>query len=338
MDSKLESILEDIIDPDGDIATPPELNCGFDHLRELKYDFHATYRQRPQGYDPAFVKLMLISPMGTVFNYTMEPTPDQTYDSYYNWVRFNATIDFGEYFDYNERHGQWSYCFITQATVVNTSSRWPYDVYAIGPCFHVERSYLYSSSLSPYSGYIDDDYTFAVCGYDDIDNFKPTKVTLKIKWPNRSIQGFSMDTFDSYNYNDTTYFEYGTILNFSNYLSIDSPTTLQYYYEAIFQDGSTSVLWDYETIDETTNTGDDPEEIPDDYEYIECWFEGPLLKPKLIGNSEPPVIWKWYVEDLTWDRLLHDGTEFKVLSPVSDEFILRFYVYIEDPDGDHVEH
>jgi PKD repeat protein len=338
MDSKLGSILENIINPDEDIATRPELNCGFDHVGELKYDFHATYRQRPQGYDPAFVKLMLISPTGIEFNYTMEPTPGQTFNSYYDWVRFNTTIDFSEDFDYNERQGQWSYCFITQATVINTRARWPYEGYAIGPCFHVDRSFFYCSTLDPYSGYIDDDFTFKVYGYDDIDNFVPSKVTLKIKWPNQSIQGFLMNMYDSYTYNDTTYFEYSSILNFSHYLVINSPTTLEYYYEAIFHDGSTSVLWDYENIDENTYTGDDPEEIPDDYEYIECWFEGPLLKPRLIGNSEPPIIWKWYVEDLTWNRLLHDETEFKVLSPISDEFILRFYVYIEDPDGDHIEH
>ncbi|GAI64457.1 unnamed protein product, partial [marine sediment metagenome] len=80
--------------------------------------------------------------------------------------------------------------------------------------------------------------------------------------------------------------------------NIDKPTTLNYYYEAVFSDGSVSVLWDYQTLDENSDS-DEYNDDGEDIEYILCWFEGPLLKPKITGSNKPPIIWKWYVEDLT---------------------------------------
>ncbi|GAI65358.1 unnamed protein product, partial [marine sediment metagenome] len=105
----------------------------------------------------------------------------------------------------------------------------------------------------------------------------------------------------------------------------------------LFSDGSVSVLWDYQTLDENSDS-DEYNDDGEDIEYILCWFEGPLLKPKITGSNKPPIIWKWYVEDLTWNRLMSDDSNFRVLAPVSDEFILRFWVYIEDPDGTHEQH
>ena len=340
MDTKLGSLLEDYMGADSNATAPPELGCGFDHLGGLRYDFHATYRHRPQGYAPDYVTLVLVSPSGNTYNYSMDETPGQSFDTYYNWVRFNRTVDFGEDFDFYQRNGQWHYCFITKASIVNKTTRWPCYGYAIGPLFHDNRSYFISSYLDPYSGYIDSEFEFTSTGCDFLDGLTPEQVYLKLKWPNETINTFPMSLASTYTYEEMSFNTYSRTLNFSNYISIDEPTTLNYYYEAIFYDGSVSVLWDYQIIEEEEDIEPEDEYIDSDadFEYIPCWFEGPLLKPRITGTNLPPIIWKWYIEDLTWNRLLSEESDSTALSPVSDEFILRFWVYIEDPDGTHEEH
>lgn len=337
MDSKVGSLLEDTIGAGNNVSAPPELGCGYDHLGGLRYDFHACYRQRPQGYAPNYVKLMLVSPSGIVYNYSMVETPSQSFDTYYNWVRFNRTIDFGQEFDFNERQGQWHYSFITQASVTNIITKWPEDGYAIGPLFHDNRSYFISSYLEPFSGYIDSVFNFTATGCDFLDGFTPEQVYLKILWPNETIITFPMNLASTFNYGDLSFNTYSRTINFSTYIAIDKPTLLNHYFEAVFSDGSVSVMWDYQVIDENTEYDEYTDE-GEEFEYILCWFEGPLLKPKVSGNNKPPIIWKWYVEDLTWNRLLNDESGFQPLSPISDEFILRFWIYVEDPDGTHEHH
>jgi len=340
MDTKLGSILEDFMGDNSNVTTPPELGCGYDHLGGLRYDFHALYRHRPQGYAPDHVTLVLVSPSGNVYNYSMDETPGQSFDTYYNWVRFNRTVDFGQDFDFDQRNGQWHYCFITKASVVNRTTRWPYCGYAIGPLFHDNRNYFLSSYLDPFSGYIDSEFEFTATGCDFLDKLTPEQVYLKLKWPNETITTFPMSLASTYNYEEMSFNTYSRTLNFSNYISIDEPTTLNYYYEAVFSDGSVSVLWDYYTIEDEEDVEPEDEYIDEgiEFEYIPTWFEGPLLKPRVTGANLPPIIWKWYVEDLTWNRLLSEDSESPVLSPVSDEFILRFWVYTEDPDGTHEDH
>jgi len=337
MDSKLGSLLDEVIGAGNSISNPPELGCGYDHIGGLRYDFHAGYRQRPQGYAPTYVTLVLVSPSGSIYNYSMVETPGQSFDTYYKWVRFNRTIDFGIEFDFNERQGQWHYCFITQASVINITTRWPYCGYAIGPLFHDNRSYFISSYLEPYSGYIDYEFDFTATGCDFLDGLTPEQIYLKIKWPNEKINTFPMSLASTFTYEEMSFNTYSRTINFSNYISIDKPTTLNYYYEAVFSDGSVSVLWDYQTIDENSDS-DEYIDDGEDFDYVLCWYEGPLLKPKITGSNKPPIIWKWYVEDLTWNRLMSDDSDFRVLAPVSDEFILRFWVYVEDPDGTHEQH
>jgi hypothetical protein len=337
MDSKLGSIFEDTIGSGSDVSTPPELACGYDHLGGLRYDFHAGYRQRPQGYAPTYVKLVLISPTGNMYNYTMTETPGQSFNSYYSYVRFNRTVDFGQDFDFNERQGQWHYCFITKASVIDTTTRWPSDGYAIGPLFHDNRSYFISSYLDPFSGYIGSEFNFTATGCDFINGLTPQQVNLKVMWLNHTIATFSMNLASTFSYNNMSFNTYSRSLTFSRYISIVEPTTLKYYYEAIFADGFVSVLWDYEVIDESSEE-DDYSGVEGDIEYIPCWFEGPLLRPNVSGNDKPPIIWDWYVEDLTWNRLLSNDSAGRVLGPISDEFLLRFWVYVEDPDGTHKQH
>jgi hypothetical protein len=337
MDSQLGSLLEDTIGTGNNVSTPPELGCGYDYLGGLKYDFHAEYRQRPQGQAPNYVMLTLVSPSGNIYNYSMIETPGQSFDSYYNWVRFNRTIDFGQEFDFSERQGQWHYCFLTQSSVIDTTTRWPTDGYAIGPLFHDNRSYFISSYLEPFSGYIDTEFNFTATGCDFLDGLTPQQVHLKIKWPNETISNFPMNVASTFNYDDMSFNTYSKAINFSRYISIDRPTTLNYYYEAIFTDGSVAVLWDYETIEDDSESDEYIDE-EGEFEYIPCWFEGPLLKPRISGSNGPPIIWDWYVEDLTWNRLLSNKSGFRALSPISDEFILRFWIYVEDPDGTHEQH
>ena len=262
MDTKLGSILEDFMGINSNATTPPELGCGYDYIGGLRYDFHATYRHRPQGYAPDYFTLMLVSPSGSVYNYSMEETPGQYFDTYYNWVRFNRTVDFGDDFAFNERNGQWLYCFTTKASVVNITTRWPCYGYAIGPLFHDNKSYFISSYLDPYSGYIDSEFEFTATGCDFLDGLTPEQVVLKVKWPNETISTFPMSLASTFTYEEMNFNTYSKTLNFSNFISIDKPTTLNYYYEAVFADGSVAVLWDYDTIEDEENP--DPEA---EYDY-----------------------------------------------------------------------
>jgi len=334
MDSDIDSLLNETLNLEPDEPLPPELACGWDHIKDLKYDFHAGYRH-PEGYAPEYVKLVLLSPYSDEeFEYLMEPTPGQQIDNYYYFVRFNYTIDFEKEFSLDERQGQWHYYFISEASEIHTVQRWPYDGFAIGPLIDEVRNYLISSYQYPYSGNSRKEFTFEVMGADFLENLKPVEVLLNILWPNQSIQAFSMTEESIFTYNGTDLTTYEKILNFSNYLLINKRITLKYYFEATFSDEKISQLWDYEVLDEDDIVDDDLA----NYTYVQCWFEGPTIYPYCAGENKPPIIREWYIQDLTWNRLVDNRSRERILYPVSDEFILRFYVYVEDPDGNHVQH
>jgi hypothetical protein len=153
-------------------------------------------------------------------------------------------------------------------------------------------------------------------------------------WPNQSIQTISMEEQSVFCYNGTDYTTYEKILNFSNYLSIIERITLKYYFDATFSDGKISQLWDNEVLGEDDYTDDDLA----NYTYVYCWFEGPTIYPIYLGSIKPPIIREWYIQDLTWKKQLDSTSLRRVLNPITDESILRFFVYIEDPDGSHVQH
>jgi hypothetical protein len=334
MDSDVDSLLNETVNLEPEEPLPPELACGWDHIKDLKYDFHAGYRH-PEGYAPEYVKLVLLNPTSNEeHEYLMEPTPGQQIDNYYYYVRFNYTIDFEQEFSLEERQGQWYYYFISQASVVNTTQRWPYEGYAIGPLIDEVWSYLISSYQYPYSGHSKKEFTFEVMGADFLDNLKPVDVVMNILWPNQSIQAFSMNEESVFHYNGTDFTNYEKVLNFSNYLTINERIFLNYYFEATFFDGKISQLWDYEALEENELVDDDLA----NYTYVQCWFEGPTIYPYCAGENKPPIIREWYIQDLTWNRLVDNRSRDRILWPVTDEFILRFYVYVEDPDGNHVQH
>ncbi|MBA7652044.1 hypothetical protein ES703_59873 [subsurface metagenome] len=334
MDLDQGSLLDDIANMTSVESQPPELACGWVHIKDLQFDFHVEYRQRPEGYPPDYVKLVLVSPQSKeVFEYLMEVTPDQLFDDYYDFVRFNYTVDF-ENFDLDERQGQWYYYFISEASVIHTIQRWPYTGYAIGPLIDDLRYYFISSYLEPRSGTIADNFTFSVMGGDLIDNLIPTEVRLNILWPNEIIQSINMNPSTIFPHDDTDFITYEKTLNFSKYLTINKKEILSYNFEAVFHDGKVSVLWDYEDLDENVDSDDDLY----NYTYEKCWFEGPVIYPLYSSEYNSPIIRDWYIEDLTWDRIWSKDSNDRVINPVSDEFILRFYIYIEDPDGSHEEH
>jgi hypothetical protein len=334
MNTNQSSMLDKIANLTSVGSSPPELACGWVHVKDLKYDFHVDYRQRPEGYPPNYVKLVLISPQSKEeFEFFMEETQGQQFDDYYNYVRFNYTIDFKD-FDLEERQGQWYYCFVSEASVINSTRRWPYTGYAIAPLINDLRYYFISSYLEPGSGSITDNFTYSVMGGDFLDNLIPTIVKLNILWPNETIQAFIMIKSSNFTLDEIELITYEKTLNFSDYFTINQRTEIKYNFEAVFQDGSVAVLWDYEDLDDDSNVDDDL----NNYTYERCWFEGPTIYPLYSGVNGSPVIRDWYIEDLTWDRILSEECTDKVLNPVSDEFILRFYVYVEDPDGNHEDH
>ena len=67
------------------------------------------------------------------------------------------------------------------------------------------------------------------------------------------------------------------------------------------------------------------------------WFSKPILVPH--SSEGNPQILGWRVETIRGDRE-YDSTSSSTnpIGPIIDEEILRFWVFISDPDGDHIFH
>ena len=360
-------------DPEIEDPVAPELHCGFDQIdNTLKYDFHTVYEHLPNQ-SPEYVNLTLISPLGNSYEYTLNISKTAIYSQ--NWfdklftllywedlgfvydenensfnphdiwslgVRHNITINFEKEFTSQERHGQWFYRFHSNATKYGCIGSFPRGYLTLpGPSFFKPIDFLLYSNLNPYAGKLYDNFTFSVTGCDFLNNSMPENVALIIDWDNNTYQAFTMEKSTYYNFDigenisarNITLTTYELTLNFSHYLNITEITYLHYYFKAEFADGRVSTLWDY-VLNEDTE------------EYEEQWFEGPRLSPDYgslppdgQGGSFKPKIEYWAVE-LVGSEEMYDiiSLQDSVLGPFYSEQIIRFWVYVEDPDGSHEHH
>ncbi|MFX1258526.1 MAG: hypothetical protein ACFFAN_11740 [Promethearchaeota archaeon] len=325
---------------------PPTLHCGYSQVgatNSAKFNFYTTYRDNNAD-EPDYVKLYLVAPNGTEINYLMTANTEISEENLIqNGVEYNKTIDFE---NLGNRTGQWFYYFTAKEdSEQEYCVKYPNDHYCEpGPFFDVKRTpeksfpYLLYSSINQYFGSENDDFNFTVVGGDFVDNKMPQNVSLNVLWNNGTIQSFLMDEADAYMFevgvNSTarniTLTTYEISLNFDPYINVDEDGTfvVRSYYSAEFTDGNVSTLFNYHN-----NTED---------EFVKTWFDDPTI----VGQGSAPQIIGWNVEELTIERhyletdpITNSIRElFVPIGPVCDEDIVRFMVFVYDPDGDHRYH
>ena len=154
-----------------------------------------------------------------------------------------------------------------------------------------------------------------------------------ILWINGSIQAFRMEFVDSYTLNggevpDVTLWTYSGSVNISKYIDIETPHSLRFFYSAVFDNGETAFYFDsqIESVNEDNLDG-----------FKKNWFLGPTIIP--AKSTGPPQIIGWRVEEVLSDTVYDSRTNsLAVIGPTIDEHVLRFWVYISDPDGTHEDH
>jgi hypothetical protein len=330
----------------GEPSTEPEaptLHCGYIQIGPVNstlFEFFTTYRDANAD-EPEYVKLHLIAPNGTETAYNMTSTSvfyDEDLCQF--GVRYNITIDFN---DMNTE--QYFYYFTAKEnTQQGYTVKFPYDHYCDpGPYLDITRSpdnpfpYLLYSYEEPYFGTAYDIFNFTVVGADFIENKLPNNVSFNALWNNGTIESFSMSAIDSYTFDvgsnstarNITLTTYQASINFSQYIDITEKFLVRAYYQAEFADGDISILFDYS-----------------DEDGKKLWCEGPIiLSEGGVGQGSVPEILGWKVEELRDDKTFYDGfieDDFQKLNspigPITDNHILRFWVFVKDPDGDHRYH
>ena len=267
--------------------------------------------------------------------------------SYMTGVEYNLTIDFQ-----NMSTGQWFYYFTAQEdTQYEYSVKFPYDYYCEpGPYFdgngYSEKTfpYLLYSYTDPNFGTESDNFNFTVVGADFFNNQIPEKVSLNTLLTNGSIIEFAMKPEDSYTfqtgYNTTarniTLTTYELTLNLSQYIDNNEIFLVRSYYKAEFANGNTSILFDYkenENEDELNSA-------------LKTWIMGPtIISGSQTGQGRAPKIVGWKVEELIDENvhldLFSETDKLKAnapIGPLTSDNILRFWVFVSDPDGDHRDH
>ena len=212
------------------------LTCGYSQLDDYIFDFESTYWDNPNNAPPEYMKVVLLSPIETLHNYTMKVSPygyksidywegredprtgeiyiyDEVNEvfnppNWYRGVRFNVTIDFEEDFTSNQRNGQWYYRFIALADRDGAEQvKWPTsEEYAIGPFFNESGcvsmedplQYLQYEELNPFQGRSNEIFNFSVWWADYEGDTIPEEVLLILELPNSTIKTFEMANVDSY--------------------------------------------------------------------------------------------------------------------------------------------
>ena len=321
---------------------PPSFHCGYKQIggiNSTKFDFYTIY-QDENGDPPEYIILYLIAPDGSETPYPM--TNRTSYNDKYlhlTGIEYNITIDFA-----NKIPGQWFYYFkAKEDSILSSNARWPTDYYCEpGPFISRDGKpedfyrYFLLADIDPYSGSIAKNFDFMVVGADFLQNKIPNNVFLNVLWSDGTIQSFLMKCESSYTIEigedstlrNATFTTYGNTLDFSKFIDIDDPFIIRSYYSAEFPDGNSSVLFDYYE-DKFYNN---------DFNLTaKKWFDEPTLIPNNPGGK--PTIVGWKVEEVS-KRVLADSTSSSQvpIGPIIDEQFLRFWVFISDPNGDHLYH
>ncbi|MFX1258100.1 MAG: hypothetical protein ACFFAN_09585 [Promethearchaeota archaeon] len=272
-------------------------------------------------------------------------------------VGYTATIDFEQEFTAQEREGQWFYYFEAKddpSVGDGDIIKWPkndeeYGFYNMpGPYFGSLNNFLYSSysdidwippTNEPNYVWYYEQVNFTIEGIRGSSDSDPNSVNIIFLLPDGSIETFDMGDPEVYEYDNPyvhgslygkTKNTYSKLINFSKDLDYEftSNVRIGYYYKAQFDDGTCSQLW-----------------TP--FHVVNCWQE--INVKAFSSNGEPNILRELCYIDIS--RMIYD--ENTIESELWDQFdpdedpslpmmiyeeqILRFHVFVRDPDGTHEE-
>ena len=321
---------------------PPTLHCGYKQLGDVnstKFNFYTVFQDQ-NGDKPNFVKLHLLVPNGSTLSYNMTSSDDYDEENFHiTGIEYNLTVDF-----LNEMPGQWLYYFTAEEdSNLNSKARWPIEYYYEPGPFISENNtpedfyrYFLMADVDHYFGTPTQTFNFTVMGGDFLYNQIPDNVFLNILWENGTIQPFLMEESSSMSFEigegstnrNITFTTYSKGLEFNDYLGINEIYIIRSYYTAEFQNGNISILFDnYE--DKFYN---------DAFNLTsKKWFDSPCLIPQ--NPNGKPTILGWKVQAVRGNAIYDSTSSLRSpIGPIMDEEVLRFWVFISDPDGDHIFH
>ncbi|MFX1296338.1 MAG: hypothetical protein ACFFD2_15985 [Promethearchaeota archaeon] len=346
--SDMEYEMDNIFEMGTNDETPPRLHCGYIPIENssLKYDFYTTYSDS-NGHAPSYVKLHLISPSRTVHEFSMEKDPyyendwfeneDMAKELYKLGVVYNKTIDFEEDITGEDIDGQWFYYFTTTEAdgyeYHGVTTKYPSVYYSeIGPYIGDKSYYLFYPENPDTSVWDWNSYNFTVTGCNVTEGVVPENVTLNFVDSEGNVEIFEMieiftqemPDFSNYSFfSGNTFTDYQVTINFSENFDFENDELLCYYYNASLSDGNYSLLFDGNN----------------NWNTIEVKTIGDSGKPRIVGykiERFPTEFWgqTWTDHDIT-DDFLSIINPFDTLVQMCEENVLRFTVYVKDPDGSH---
>ena len=164
-------------------------------------------------------------------------------------------------------------------------------------------------------------------------NLLPNQVYVNILLINGSVQSFPMEIIDSYTIKgnevpDVILTTYSGTIDISKYIDFEAPHALRFFYSAELNNGETTFYFDSQLESENVENLDG---------FRKNWFLGPTIIPE--KTTGPPQIIGWKVEEVLSDTVYDSRTNsLAVIGPTIDEHVLRFWVFVSDPDGTHEDH
>jgi hypothetical protein len=345
--SDLNFNMDDIFKDLSTKHSAPKLHCNFIPIENTSiYNFYTTYSDF-NGNEPEYVKLHLIAPNETSFEFTMEPHPvyenyteEEMSEIYKSGVVYNKTIDFKGDFNYTQAKGQWFYYFASKddSGQYSDESKFPSDYsYEKGPYIGNYSDFLqYSFDSSEITGEECEAFNYTVVGVALDEGIDPDEVYFNVLLPNGTIHSYEMTllssetlfTGNNYSifYNKTQY-TYFISMNYSQYYDFDTTLLLCYYYSSSMTDGNESVLF-----------------LEDSFYKLRLFCDIGIWGLGGSGGDHDPKFIKYSIWDMLWDRKWGQEAGENLgycngerLIQINDEHILRVKVWIEDPDGGHEE-
>ena len=319
--------------------SPPSLHCGYEQIggeNSTIFNFKTLYKDE-NGNEPEYVKLNLMDTNGEYTSYTMVNRTEIFNESLIlTGIEYNITLDFKQ-----KEPGQYFYYFETkEISDLDYTSRWPVDYYCEpGPFISIDgtpekyKPYFLFSEVDQRSKFELECINFTVMGGNFTDNLLPNQVYFNILWINGSVQSFPMEIIDSYiiqgsEVPDVSLLTYSVSINISKYIDIEAPLSLRFFYSAELDNGETTIYFDSQLESENVENLDG---------FKKKWFLGPTIIPE--KTTGPPQIIGWKVEEVLSDTIYDSRTNsLSIIGPTIDEHVLRFWVYVSDPDGSHEDH
>lgn len=209
--------------------------------------------------------------------------------------------------------------------------------YDSGPTLVEEQPYLLYALTRPTGGWENNIFNFMVTGCEVIDGLILEKIYLVIHYPDGIFENIEManntsyivDEYNNYTqYNQKIFTEYFVSVNFTNHFDFSEDSYVYYYFNASLTDGNCSLLWDKRYDEEHDSC-------------LDIWYTIYIIS---IGEGGKPKIVSYRVEELVMPRYwIYEDMKnspdwlYSTIQSIYSENMLRFWVWIQDPDGSHEE-